>query len=64
MSGDIPNPWHGLGTVLSEPPGTASEAITAAHLNWRVEKKQLYVGQEGRPFPGKFAIVREDRWKS
>lgn len=56
-------PWHRLGTVLKSPPATAAEAITAAHLGWHVEKKQLYVGQEGRPFPGEFAIVREDRWQ-
>ena len=56
-------PWHRLGTVLEQPPATAVEAITAAHLTWRVEKKQLYVGEEGRPFSGEFAIVREDRWK-
>ena len=56
-------PWHRLGTVLEQPPSTAAKAVTAAHLTWRVEKKQLYVGEEGRPFPGEFAIVREDRWK-
>src|SRR5271166_1534735 len=56
-------PWHRLGTVLEQPPATAAGAITAAHLTWRVEKKQLYVGEERRPLPGEFAIVREDRWK-
>ncbi len=56
-------PWHRLGTILNEPPRTAEEAIKAAHLNWPVEKKQLYIGTEGRPFPGQFAIVREDRWR-
>ena len=28
-----------------------------------MEKKQLYVGEEHRPFPGEYAIVREDRWQ-
>lgn len=57
--GDMP--WHGLGTRLTEPP-TAAEAILAARLDWRVVKKQLYVGEEHRPLPGQYAIVREDRW--
>lgn len=56
-------PWHRLGTVLKQPPATAADAITAANLNWRVEKKQLYIGAEGRPFPREFAMVREDRWE-
>lgn len=54
-------PWHGLGTQLEEPP-TAAEAIRAAHLDWRVVKKQLYIGDEHRPLPGQYAVVREDRW--
>jgi phage/plasmid-like protein (TIGR03299 family) len=54
-------PWHGLGTKLDEPP-TAEAAIQAAHLDWNVVKVQLYVGDEHRPLPGQYAIVREDRW--
>jgi hypothetical protein len=50
-------PWHALGTQLEEPP-TAAGAIRAAHLNWRVVKKQLYIGEEHRPLPGQYAIVR------
>ena len=33
-----------------------------SHLDWRVLKKQLYVGEEHRPLPGRYAIIREDRW--
>ena len=57
--GDMP--WHGLGTRLTVPP-TAEGAIHAAHLDWHVVKKQLYVGDEHRCLVGQFAIVREDRW--
>lgn len=56
-------PWHELGTRLKKPPATAEEAIQAAHLGWRVLKKQLYIGDEHRPLPGEYAIVREDRWE-
>lgn len=56
-------PWHKLGTNLKDPPATAEEAVKAAHLSWRVLKKQLYVGDEHRPLPGEYAIVREDRWQ-
>ena len=34
-------PWHGQGTKLDNPP-TAHEAIRAAGLNWRVEKRPLF----------------------
>ena len=56
-------PWHKLGTKLKIPPATAEEAIKAARLGWRVLKKQLYVGEDHRPLPGEYAIVREDRWE-
>ena len=39
------------------------EAVRAARLGWGVVKKQLYVGDEHRPLPGEYAVVREDRWK-
>jgi hypothetical protein len=40
-------PWHKLGTNLRDSPATAEEAVKAAHLAWRVLKKQLYVGRSG-----------------
>jgi len=57
-------PWHGLGTHLDKPPGTAAEAIRAAQLDWRVVKKPIYA-LDGREFcvvPGYQATVRADRW--
>jgi phage/plasmid-like protein (TIGR03299 family) len=56
-------PWHKLGTRLEVPPATAEEAIRAAHLDWRVEKKQLYIGEKQWPLEGEFAVVRLDRWE-
>ena len=42
-------PWHELGTHLDKPPGTAAEAIRAAHLDWRVVKQPIYA-LDGRDF--------------
>lgn len=40
--------WHGLATVLEEPPATGAEAMVAAGCDWTVEKKQLVLpGEDG-----------------
>ena len=54
-TGDVP--WHGLGTKLDNP-ATSAEAITAARMNWKVEKKQMRLIDAEIPIPGKAAIVR------
>jgi phage/plasmid-like protein (TIGR03299 family) len=54
--------WHGLGTVLDEPP-TVSEAIVEAGLDWTVKKEPLFT-KEGvgtpmlREVPDHFGLVR------
>jgi phage/plasmid-like protein (TIGR03299 family) len=50
--------WHGLGTILDHAPSSA-EAITAAHLDWRVERKELKT-VDGLDVPDHYATVRED----
>jgi phage/plasmid-like protein (TIGR03299 family) len=50
--------WHGLGTVLSHAP-TSQEAITAAHLDWRVSRESLHTAG-GVEVPEHFATVRQD----
>ena len=51
-------PWHKLGTRL-ERPATASEAITAAGLDYNVELKELATS-DGLPVPQRKAVVRGD----
>ena len=51
-------PWHKLGTKL-ERPVTASEAITAAGLDYSVGLKELST-KDGSPVPQRKAVVRSD----
>jgi phage/plasmid-like protein (TIGR03299 family) len=61
FSGRGITPWHGLGTVVD---GllTASQALEAAHLDWRVVTAQItaQVGGRSVPVEGHKAIVRSD----
>ena len=55
-------PWHGEGTKL-ENVATSAEAIEAAGLDWKVEKRGLYFAQTDgttQLIPGKYATVRTD----
>ena len=56
-------PWHGLGQRLPKL-ATAAEAIEAAHLDYTVEKRQLFytdpTGQIPYLAPKRFATVRTD----
>lgn len=54
-------PWHGLGVKLDKP-ATSKEAISAAKLDWQVEKQQLYL-PNNEPAHHTFATVRTDNNK-
>ncbi len=59
FSGRGIKPWHGLGTVVSGML-TSAQALEAAHLNWQVEKRDVYADRVGGKIPGFKAIVRGD----
>jgi phage/plasmid-like protein (TIGR03299 family) len=49
--------WHGLGTVLDHP-ATAEEALREGGLDWKVEKKPIFLG-DGAEVPRHYAMVRD-----
>lgn len=55
-------PWHGLGTQL---PGTmtTAEALTAAHLEWSVEKVPALSSFDMSVIPDTYAVLRSDNHK-
>ena len=74
MSAEVENmmyvgktPWHGIGVALDAPP-SAEEAIKAAGLNWKVEKRPLFTPANAsgsndnlREVEGFSAVVRKDK---
>ncbi len=56
-------PWHGLGVALENPP-SAHQAIMAAGLNWKVEKRPLFTPRRSASdlveVPSFSAVVRKD----
>lgn len=57
-AGDVP--WHGLGNKVS-PTLSAEQMLKAAHLDWTVSKRQLYMesNKVHKPVPGSYALVRD-----
>ena len=49
-------PWHGLGTVVEDAP-TSEDAIELAGLNWKVERRPVYVDDER--IPDRVGLVRD-----
>lgn len=52
-------PWHGLGTVMDEPPVTIKDAIDASGLGWWVDKKPMFL-QSGETVEDHYCTVRSD----
>lgn len=62
FSGRGIKPWHGLGTIV-EGQLNAQDALHAAHLDWRVSRRGIYIhGPAGQDeeVPGYKAIARDD----
>lgn len=49
-------PWHGLGSKVS-PDLTPAEMMVEAGLDWQIEKRKIYLG-DNTEIPRKFALVR------
>ena len=49
-----PDPWHGFGAVLDQPPTTIAEAIERSGLGWRVEREPIAIDRRD--------IVTVDDW--
>lgn len=52
-------PWHGLGHVLDSSP-SCSEALTLAGLDWSVDLRPLFAGDDLIDVPSHRAVVRGD----
>lgn len=53
--------WHGLGTILQDPP-TVQDGLIAAGLGWKVEQRSVFIQNDDASFnviDGKKAIVRD-----
>lgn len=49
-------PWHGLGTIVQDAP-TSEDAIKLAGLDWKVERRPVYVDED--LIPDRVGLVRD-----